>query len=107
MPTTLTKPRAVPRAPKPEPLHEPPRTPDRSGTADTMAVWAFILGLVGLLIFNLVLGPIALTLATLALTRRTTRRGRAVLGLALGAADLIVLATLMTADHTLSWGLAA
>ncbi|PAU44652.1 DUF4190 domain-containing protein [Streptomyces albireticuli] len=71
-----------------------------------MAVWSFVLGLVGLLVFNLVLGPVALTLAALALRRNTTRRARAALGLTLGAADLIVLAALATTDHTLSWSLA-
>ncbi|MCD9144406.1 hypothetical protein [Streptomyces albireticuli] len=79
--------------------------PHRSD-ADSMAVWSFVLGLVGLLVFNLVLGPVALTLAALALRRNTTRRARAALGLTLGAADLIVLAALATTDHTLSWSLA-
>ncbi|MFF7730602.1 DUF4190 domain-containing protein [Streptomyces sp. NPDC008001] len=68
-----------------------------------MAVASFVLGLVGLLVFNVVLGPLALVLATLALWRGTTRRGRAFLGLALGAADLIVLVSLATSDHTVSW----
>jgi hypothetical protein len=75
--------------------------------ADSMAIWSFVLGLVGLLIFNLILGPIALILAAISLTRGTNRRGRACLGLALGAADLIVLATLATTDHTLSWSFGA
>ncbi|PSJ28148.1 DUF4190 domain-containing protein [Streptosporangium nondiastaticum] len=70
-----------------------------------MAVASFVLGLVGLLVFNVVLGPLALVLAGLALARGTTRRGRALLGLTLGAADLIVLAALATTDHTLSWSL--
>ncbi|WKU45311.1 hypothetical protein Q3V23_15230 [Streptomyces sp. VNUA116] len=73
--------------------------------ADGMAVASFVLGLVGLLVFNVVLGPLALVLAGLALARGTTRRGRALLGLTLGAADLIVLAALATTDHTLSWSL--
>lgn len=72
-------------------------------TADGMAVASFVLGLVGLLVFNLFLGPAALVLGTLALVRRTGHRGRAYLGLALGAADLIVLAVLTAADHTVSW----
>jgi hypothetical protein len=71
--------------------------------ADGMAVASFVLGLVGLLVFNVVLGPCALVLGALALTRRTARRGRALLGTALGAADLLVLLVLTTADHTLSW----
>ncbi|RKN70990.1 hypothetical protein D7231_19110 [Streptomyces klenkii] len=87
---------------------QPPRTTHREAThreADGMAVASFVLGLVGLLIFNVVLGPVALVLAALALARGTTRRGRALLGLTLGAADLIVLAALATTDHTLSWSL--
>ncbi|MBF6051811.1 hypothetical protein AF335_23120 [Streptomyces eurocidicus] len=85
---------------------EPAGRGPRRSDADSMAVWSFVLGLVGLLVFNLVLGPVALTLATLALRRNTTRRGRAALGLTLGAADLIVLAALTATDHTLSWSLA-
>ncbi|NUL02310.1 DUF4190 domain-containing protein, partial [Streptomyces lunaelactis] len=64
------------------------------GDADGMAVASFVLGLVGLLVMNIVLGPIAIVLAGLALWRRTARRGRALLGLALGLADLAVLAVL-------------
>lgn len=71
--------------------------------ADGMAVASFALGLAGLLAFNLVLGPCALVLGGLALLRGTGRRARALAGLALGAADLIVLATLVTANGTVSW----
>ncbi|MFE7114033.1 hypothetical protein ACFU99_01220 [Streptomyces sp. NPDC057654] len=77
----------------------------RRKDADSMAVASFVLGLVGLLVFNLVLGPCALVLGALALARSTQRRGRARLGLALGAADLIVLAALVTADGTVSWSI--
>lgn len=73
------------------------------GQADGMAVAAFVLGLVGTLVANVVLGPCALVLGALALARHTTRRFRAVLGMALGAVDLIILATLATADGSLSW----
>ncbi|MBQ0863200.1 DUF4190 domain-containing protein [Streptomyces sp. RK75] len=76
---------------------------DAADTADDMAVASFIMGLVGLLVFNIVLGPCALVLGGLALARGTTRRGRALLGTALGAADLIVLAVLVTANGTVSW----
>ncbi|GAA3190910.1 MULTISPECIES: DUF4190 domain-containing protein [Streptomyces] len=76
-----------------------------TASADGMAVASFVLGLLGTLVFNVVLGPCALVLGTLALARRTRRRGRAVLGLALGAADLIILAVLTTADATVSWHL--
>jgi hypothetical protein len=68
-----------------------------------MAVASFILGLLGLLVLNLFLGPIAIALAGAALWRGTTRRGRAYLGLGLGTADLLVLAAFMQVDHTMSW----
>ncbi|WP_103533210.1 hypothetical protein [Streptomyces sp. SM11] len=73
--------------------------------ADGLAVASFVLGLVGLLVFNILLGPTAIVMALLALARRTRRRGRAWLGLALGVADLAVLAALVTADGTVAWSL--
>ncbi|MBL1104218.1 DUF4190 domain-containing protein [Streptomyces sp. 5-8] len=77
----------------------------RTGRQDTegMAVASFVLGLVGLLVLNLVLGPIAIVLAVIALRRDTARRFRALLGLGLGIADLVVLAALMSAHGTASW----
>nr|WP_184579536.1 DUF4190 domain-containing protein [Streptomyces zagrosensis] len=76
---------------------------DRPRDANGMAVASFVLGLVGLLVFNLVLGPCAIALATVALIRGTERKGRALLGLTLGVADLIVLITLITANDTVTW----
>lgn len=83
-------------------------TPKPSGRRDTdgMAVASFVLGLLGLLVLNLFLGPIAIVLAGIALMRGTSRKGRALLGLGLGVADLVVLAVLMSMDNTVSWGLA-
>jgi hypothetical protein len=78
----------------------------RVGDADDMAVASFVMGLVGLLVFNIVLGPCALVLGGMALTRGTTRRGRALLGTTLGVADLIVLVSLVTANGTVTWNLA-
>ncbi|MFB0617711.1 DUF4190 domain-containing protein [Streptomyces sp. AGS-58] len=77
----------------------------RTGRRDTegMAVASFVLGLVGLLVLNLVLGPVAIVLAVLALRRDTPRRFRALLGLGLGIADLVVLAVLVCAHGTASW----
>lgn len=77
----------------------------RTGRRDTegMAVASFVLGLVGLLVLNLVLGPIAIVLAVIALRRDTPRRFRALLGLGLGVADLVVLAVLASAHGTASW----
>lgn len=79
----------------------------RTGVRDTdgMAVASFVLGLVGLLVLNVFLGPIAIVLASVALWRGTKRRGRAWLGLTLGIADLVVLAAFMQADATISWSL--
>lgn len=77
----------------------------RTGIRDTdgMAVASFVLGLLGLLVLNILLGPIAIALAGIALWRGTERRGRAYLGLGLGVADLVVLAAFMQADSTVSW----
>ncbi|MGQ4489402.1 DUF4190 domain-containing protein [Streptomyces sp. 372A] len=72
--------------------------------ADGLAVASFVLGLVGLLVMNLLLGPAAIVMALVALARSTERRGRAFLGLALGVADLVVLAFLVTGNGTVSWG---
>jgi hypothetical protein len=78
-------------------------TPRRD--ADGMAVASFILGLLGLLVLNVFLGPIAIALAGVALWRGTARRGRAFLGLTLGIADLAVLAIAMQLSNTVSWSL--
>ncbi|WP_416973115.1 DUF4190 domain-containing protein [Streptomyces sp. 4F14] len=83
-----------------------PPTPTSTTTPrdpDGMAVASFILGLLGLLVLNLFLGPIAIVLATVSLLRGTARRGRALLGLTLGMADLVVLFAFMQADASISW----
>jgi hypothetical protein len=82
-----------------------PRPQTRTRDADGMAVASFILGLLGLLVLNLFLGPVAIILALVSLWRGTQRKGRAYLGLALGVADLAVLAIAMAASHTVSWSL--
>ncbi|MEU3990745.1 hypothetical protein AB0F24_20580 [Streptomyces platensis] len=118
--TTPAKPTKPARATKPAQAAEPTQTADATQAAvpartadpatsrlrrhaDGMAVASFILGLLGTLVLNLLLGPCALVLGTLALTRGTTRRGRALLGIALGATDLLILALLVTTDGTVSW----
>ncbi|MCD9876596.1 DUF4190 domain-containing protein [Streptomyces guryensis] len=73
--------------------------------ADGMAVASFILGLLGLLVLNVFLGPVAIILAAVALWRGTARRGRAYLGMALGVADLAVLVIAMQMSNTVSWSL--
>ena len=82
-----------------------PARRDGARDADGMAVASFILGLLGLLVLNVFLGPVAITLAVVSLWRGTRRRGRAFLGLGLGIADLVVLVTMMQLDHTVSWSL--
>ncbi|GAB2932584.1 MULTISPECIES: hypothetical protein [Streptomyces] len=83
--------------------HTRPAARRRGRDADGMAVASFVLGLLGLLVLNLFLGPIAIVLAALALKRGTTRRGRAFLGLGLGVADLVILAVLTQTTNTVSW----
>jgi hypothetical protein len=111
MTLTLTKTRSTADSDTEAP--EAPETTEASAVAPTgrrdtdgMAVASFVLGLLGLLVLNLFLGPIAIVLASIALMRGTSRKGRAVLGLGLGVADLVVLAVLMSMDNTVSWGLA-
>ncbi|MEU2261768.1 DUF4190 domain-containing protein [Streptomyces sp. NPDC019645] len=84
-------------------LTSPARRFTGTRDADGMAVASFVLGLVGLLVMNIVLGPVAVVLAGLALWRGTARRGRALLGLALGVADLVVLAVLVVGNGVVVW----
>ncbi|MFJ9928037.1 hypothetical protein SAMN04490357_7488 [Streptomyces misionensis] len=79
----------------------------RTGRRDTegMAVASFVLGLLGLLVLNLVLGPIAIVLAVIALRRNTPRRSRALLGLGLGIADLVLFAVLASVHGATSWSI--
>jgi hypothetical protein len=84
-------------------LTAPTARPTGKRDTDGMAVASFVLGLLGLLVLNLFLGPIAIVLASVALWRGTGRPGRAALGLTLGMADLVVLLILMQSDHTVSW----
>ncbi|MGD6743166.1 hypothetical protein ACOKM3_15145 [Streptomyces sp. BH106] len=91
-----------------EPHAAEPQTQARSAgrrDADGMAVASFVLGLVGLLVMNVFLGPVSIVLASVALWRGTERRGRAFLGLGLGVADLVVLGALIAADGTMSWSI--
>jgi len=79
-------------------------TADRTGAAtpDTTthgtAVAALTLGTVGLFMFNVLCGPAAITLGTLAVRRGHGRtRAMAFAAIALGVADLLVLAALVLA----------
>ncbi|MET8224644.1 DUF4190 domain-containing protein [Streptomyces sp. NPDC005301] len=86
-------------------LTAPPRRETGRRDTEGMAVASFVLGLVGLLVLNFVLGPIAIVLAVMALRRDTPRRFRARLGLTLGIADIVLLAVLMAANGTTSWSI--
>ncbi|MFJ2091651.1 DUF4190 domain-containing protein [Streptomyces sp. NPDC087901] len=92
---------AAPPSPAVPPSAVPVKRPTRD--ADGLAVASFVLGLVGLLVLNLVLGPMAIVMAIVALARSTTRRGRALLGLALGVADLVILAFVVTGNGVVAW----
>ena len=83
----------VPVRPKPTAVAGTAYAGDRTDSGG-MAVVSFVSGLVGLLFANVVLGPMAVILGITALRRGTTRRGRAVLGITLGVADLVVFAVL-------------
>ncbi|WP_034091210.1 hypothetical protein [Streptacidiphilus albus] len=72
---------------------------------DDTAVASFVLGLLGVFFLNIALGPLAIVLAGVSLARGTGRRGRALLGLALGVTDLVVLGAAVAAHHGgISWG---
>ncbi|WUN33813.1 DUF4190 domain-containing protein [Kitasatospora sp. NBC_00315] len=83
----------------------PTTRPRTVAEADNLAVASFLLGLPGLLLFNIALGPLAVTLGVLALVRGTARRGRALLGVLLGVADLAVLAATTATAHGTLWHL--
>ena len=71
------------------------------------AAVSFVCGLVGLLVANLLLGPLAVILGAIGLRADANRRGRAALGMLLGVADIAVflfLAVHAGAHHgSISW----
>ncbi|MGY5124952.1 DUF4190 domain-containing protein [Streptomyces nigrescens] len=71
--------------------------------ADRMAVAAFVCGLLGLLVFNIIFGPCALFFGAAALYRGTIRRLRAYLGLLFGTVDIVLLVALSAQSGTISW----
>jgi hypothetical protein len=76
---------------------------------DDRAAAALLCGAVGLFVFNVVLGPIAIGLGVVAARRGPTGRldrGAALLGIGLGVADLVVFAVLVAGKihgGTFSW----
>lgn len=109
-----SEPRSQPRPepspqprPGPESAHTSGAVPDRpSSTNPPLAAVSFVSGLIGLLVANLLLGPLAIITGLVAL-RTPARRGRAALGIVLGLADLgvfLLLAAHAGAHHgMLSW----
>ena len=85
----------------------PSSTARPSTEAVPLAAVSFVSGLIGLLVANLLLGPLAIVLGLVALRRDRSRRGRAALGIVLGVADLavfVLLAAHSGAHHgSLSW----
>lgn len=87
--------------------HAPSPASARASLTPPLAAVSFVSGLVGLLVANLALGPLAIVLGLVALRRDPSRRGRAALGVLLGLADIAVL--LLLAAHSgahhgsLSW----
>jgi hypothetical protein len=81
------------------------------GTAEPKAIpfaaVSFVSGLVGLLVANLLLGPLAIILGLIGLRADSGRRARATLGILLGIADIavfVLLAAHSGAHHgSLSW----
>jgi hypothetical protein len=80
---------------------------DAGAKAVPVAAVSFVSGLVGLLVANLVLGPLAIVLGLIGLRVDSGRRARAVLGIVLGIADVavfVLLAAHAGAHHgSLSW----
>jgi hypothetical protein len=73
----------------------------RVGSLDDRAVGSLTLGVAGLFFFNILLGPIAIVLGAITARRHragTPSRNAGLIGVALGLADLIVLAALMAAQ---------
>ena len=73
-------------------------TVNRAGRLDDRAVASLMLGVAGLFFFNVVLGPIAIALGAIAARRHragTPGRVAGLTGVALGVADLLVLAVIM------------
>lgn len=82
-------------------------TPGTTGTKPIpFAAVSFVSGLVGLLVANLVLGPLAIVLGAIGLRADKSRRVRATLGILLGIADIAVFLVLAahSAHHgSVSW----
>lgn len=72
---------------------------------DGMAVASFMLGLMGLLVGNILLGPAAVGFSALALWRGTQRPCRAWFGMFLGFADVAVFVALVAVNDAVAWHL--
>jgi hypothetical protein len=83
----------------------------RAGALDDRAVASLTLGVAGLFFFNILFGPAAIVLGAFAAHRRRAHRASRAAGLAgiaLGVADLLVLAVIMAVQirhGSLTWHL--
>jgi hypothetical protein len=83
----------------------------RAARLDDRAVASLALGVAGLFMFNIVFGPFAIVLGAISARRHWSAgrdRAAALLGLALGIADLVVLAVLVASKvhgGDFVWGL--
>jgi hypothetical protein len=87
--------------------YRPPGGLEMGPKAIPFAAVSFVSGLVGLLVANLLLGPLAIVLGLVGLRADSNRRVRAALGILLGVADIVVFVLLAAhagAHHgSLSW----
>jgi flagellar motor component MotA len=83
-------------------------TERRGARLDGRTAAALACGAVGLFLFNVVFGPVAIALGAVAARRNPEGRPVALVAVALGVADLVVLVTLVAArvhGGTFSWHL--
>jgi Domain of unknown function (DUF4190) len=82
--------------------------PAARGRSNGMAVAALVCGIIGLFIFDFILGPLAIIFGGIGLRwagRGAGRRGMAWAGVILGLADILILVVLLAAlpHHSFSW----
>jgi Domain of unknown function (DUF4190) len=82
----------------------------RSGARQSngLAIAGLVCGIVGLIVFNFILGPLAIIFGGVGLSRANrgaAHRGMAWVGLILGIIDVVVLVVLLAASahHSFSW----
>jgi hypothetical protein len=74
-------------------------SPSRTSSSNGLAIAALVCGLVGLLAFSVILGPLAIVFGGVGLSRAkkgARHRGMAIAGVVLGVIDLILGVVLLT-----------